>query len=81
METLQTPFTKYQLELLAMFNDKLITDEDWHIIKDLVSDYFGIKSTEAAAKAWDEKGWNEEKVQEILKTHLRTPYNPSNQPG
>jgi hypothetical protein len=81
METLQTPFTKYQLELLTMFNDKSITDEDWHLIKDMVSDYFGKKSIEDADKVWDERGWNEKKVDEILKTHLRTSYNPSNQPG
>ncbi len=43
--------------------------------------FFAKKSLQEAEKAWDEKGWNEEKVEQLLKKHLRTPYNLDNQLG
>ncbi len=81
MENLQMPLTKNQLELLSMFNNKVVTDEEWGHIKDMIADFFAKKSLIEAEKAWDEKGWNEEKVEQLLKTRLRTPYNPDNQMG
>lgn len=79
MEALQTPFTKYQLELLSLFNNKSLSDEDWKQIKSLIADFFAARSVSKAEKFWNENGWNEEKVDELLKTHLRTPYNSNNQ--
>ena len=81
MENLQMPLSKNQLELLTMFNNKFVTDEDWGYIKDMIADFFAKKSLKEAEKVWDEKDWNEEKVEQLLKTHLRTPYNPDNQLG
>jgi hypothetical protein len=81
METLQAPLSKIQLELLSMFNNKSISDEEWGFIKGVIADFFAKKSIEAADKAWDENEWDEAKVEQILKSHLRTPYNPGNQLG
>ena len=76
METLQVPISKNQLELLSMFNNKSVYDDEWGYIKEIIADFFAKKSIDAAKRAWDENGWNDAKVEELLKTHLRTPYNP-----
>jgi hypothetical protein len=36
------------------------------------------KSIKAARKALDENGWDDAKVEELIKTHLRTLYNLGN---
>ncbi len=79
MENLQTPLSKNQLELLSMFNNRFVSNEEWGYIKDIIADFFARKCLKEAEKVWDEKGWNEEKVEQLLKTHLRTSYNPNNQ--
>ena len=33
--------------------------------------YFGKKAIEAADNNWDEQGWNDEKIEELLNTKLR----------
>ncbi len=79
MEIVQTPLSKVQLELLSMFNNRAVSDDEWGYIKKVIADFFAKKSLEAADKAWDENNWDEAKVEEILRTHLRTPYNSGNQ--
>lgn len=36
------------------------------------------KAAREADKVWDEKGWTNETMEEMLNTHYRTPYNPYN---
>lgn len=75
------PLSKNQLELLSLFNNRSVSEDEWGYIKEIIADFFANKSVEAANKAWDDKGWDEAKANELLKTHLRTPYNPDNQFG
>jgi hypothetical protein len=73
METLESPLSNLQLELLKAFSHQL-SDEDLLQIKALLADFFAKKSIEAANKVWDEEGWNKEKVDTLLRSKLRTPY-------
>ncbi len=44
MENLQTPLSKNQLELLAMFNNRGVTDEEWGQIREIIANFFAEKS-------------------------------------
>ncbi|MCU0326597.1 MAG: hypothetical protein MUF45_15325 [Spirosomaceae bacterium] len=76
MEMLRTPLTEPQLELLQMFT-RPVSDSDWLAIKRMITNYFASKSIEEADKVWDEQGWDDAKIDELLNSHLRTPYNKS----
>ena len=62
-----------QLELLKTFS-RDVSDEDVREIKRLISQYFAQKAIKGADQVWDEEGWDDKKVEELLNTHLRTPY-------
>jgi hypothetical protein len=66
-------FSKPQLELLQMFS-RTVDDSDWHEIKNLITQYFATKAIEEANRIWNEQNWNDNKVNELLNTHFRTPY-------
>lgn len=70
---LQTPLTEPQLDLLRMFSYK-VDAADWLAIKRMIVHYFAQKAIEGADKGWDEEGWDDKKVDDLLNTHLRTPY-------
>lgn len=67
-------FTQPQLELLRMFSRQL-PEKVWWEIKDLVAKYFMEKATEEMDTLFDQKGWDEAKINEWANTHMRTPYN------
>ncbi|TAK35041.1 MAG: hypothetical protein EPO28_15230 [Saprospiraceae bacterium] len=67
---IRQPFSNVQLELLKLYSNN-VSDEDLLVIKDLLAKYFFEKAKDAADKAWDEKGMNEDT---LLKAHSRTPY-------
>jgi hypothetical protein len=69
-----TALTNVQLELLKIFSRE-ISASDLLELKKVLSEFFAKKLIESADQAWKEQGWNEEKAQELLKSHLRTPYN------
>lgn len=73
---LRLPLTEPQLDLLKMFSHK-VDDADWVAIKRMIVNYFAQKAIEGADQVWDEQGWDDQKVKEILNTHLRTPYKPA----
>ena len=59
------------LRLLSHFN----TEEQVRELNDLVCQYYARKVDEEMDRLWDERKWNQEKIEETLKEHLRTPYN------
>ena len=73
MQVLETPFSEPQLDLLRMFSHS-VDDADWVEIKQMIAAYFAKKTIQEANRIWDEQGWNDDKVNELLSTHLRTPY-------
>lgn len=74
METIERPLSNLQLELLKAFSHQL-DDKDLIELKGMLASFFAKKAIEAANEVWDKGGWNEEKVDELLNTKLRTPYN------
>ncbi len=74
MEALQSPFSNIQLELLQLYQSD-IDEKDLVAIKKLIADYFANKAIKMADEIWDKEGWDEKKVQELLNTKMRTPYN------
>ena len=66
-------FTRPQLDLLRMFSAN-IPDEDWEAIREQIKHYFAQKAVEEMDKLFDEKGWGDGKIDELLNTHMRTPY-------
>ena len=73
MTALKAPLTEPQLELLQMFT-RPVEMADWQNIKTLITKYFAERAIQEANKIWDEEGWDNAKVQELLNSHLRTPY-------
>ena len=59
------------LRLLSHFN----TEEQVKELNTLVCQYYARKVDEEMDRLWDEGKWNQEKIEETLKEHLRTPYN------
>ncbi|MBK8657207.1 MAG: hypothetical protein IPN20_25685 [Haliscomenobacter sp.] len=73
MEALERPLSNLQLELLKAFSHQL-SEDDLLQVKAMLAAFFAKKSVEAANKVWDEEGWNQEKVDTLLRTKLRIPY-------
>jgi len=73
MEAITTPFNTDQQELLQLFAVGL-SDEEMRELKQILLDFKFRRVTALADKIWDEKGWNEETVEKMLQTHMRTPY-------
>jgi hypothetical protein len=71
---LNTPLTEPQLELLQMFA-RPVENIDWQNIKTMITKYFADRAIVEANKVWDNQNWDNSKVQELLNSHLRTPYN------
>jgi hypothetical protein len=71
---LNTPLTEPQLELLQMFA-RPVENIDWQNIKNMITKYFADRAIVEANKVWDNQNWDNSKVQELLNSHLRTPYN------
>lgn len=67
---LNQPFTNAQLEILKVFSDDL-SDEHMKKLKKHLARFYYEMMTEAADKAWDEQGWDDVKVHELLHTKLR----------
>ncbi|MEA5458762.1 hypothetical protein VB796_06930 [Arcicella sp. LKC2W] len=73
MTKIQAPLSEPQLELLQMFA-RPVDVADWQNIKVIITQYFAEKAIEEANKIWDNEGWDNAKIQELLSSHLRTPY-------
>ena len=58
------------LRLLAHFTK----EEDVKELNDIVCDYYARRVDEEMDKLWDEGKWSEDKIEEALQEHLRTPY-------
>ena len=62
-----------QLELLKLYANQ-VSDDDLRAIHLIMSNYFANKAIEEANRVWDAQNWNDQKVNELLNSHLRTPY-------
>ena len=62
--------TPAQRRLLPLF-DRPVPEEDWDRIRDLLADYFAAQAVDAFDATWDEQGWTDETVEQMLHAHER----------
>ncbi|MCB9281229.1 MAG: hypothetical protein H6562_20240 [Lewinellaceae bacterium] len=70
MSSLQQPLSNVQLELLKAFSHQL-KEEDLIELRKLLAQFFAQKAIAAADRTWEERGWNDEEVNQLLNTKLR----------
>lgn len=70
--TLKQPLSNLQLELLKVFSHQL-NDDDVRDLKKLLVNFFAQRAVDQANKTWDEKGWTNGDVDEMLQTKMRAP--------
>ena len=58
------------LQLLAHIK----TTEELEELSQVVSDYYARKAEEGMNHLWETGQWSKEKDEEVMRTHLRTPY-------
>lgn len=79
MSSVQFPLSPQQLEILSIFNNKNLSENDWLQLKEMIAGFFAQKSIHLANDAWEKLGWSDKSVDELLQQHIRTPYHPENQ--
>ncbi len=62
-----------QLHLLKMFA-RPMNEQDLLAIKSLLSAYYAQKVDKESEKIWQEKGLNQDSIENLLSSHLRTSY-------
>lgn len=73
MESIQTPFSNIQMELLQLYKSN-VDDKDLVAIKKMIADYFAEKAIRQADEIWENENWDEKKVEKLLAIKMRTPY-------
>ena len=71
-ETLSSSLSESQLYMLKLMSS--IQEDDLIVIKKMVRKYLAEKLTKQADAAWEQNGWTQTDEEQILNTHLRTPY-------
>jgi hypothetical protein len=61
------------MEILKLFNYDLSENQILEI-KNLLVKYFAQQTTQKMDEFYDNQGWDEQKIDEIKKEHLRTKY-------
>jgi hypothetical protein len=60
-------YNELELTFLELTRTRKISEEDISALKNLWARYFMMKATESANKAWQEKGYTKETIQEWIK--------------
>ncbi len=69
----RTIFNKAQLHILRVMS-YIKSDEELQALKKVISEYYARRVDEEAERLWKEGVLSQDKLDEILKEHLRTPY-------
>lgn len=70
MATINQPLSNVQLEILKAFNHQL-SDSELHEFRRTLALFFAQKAIKKANEVWEKEDWNDEKVENILKTKMR----------
>ena len=62
-----------QMEFLQLLGH-IKTEEELEELSQVVSDYYARKAEEGMNRLWETGQWSREKDEEMMRTHLRTPY-------
>ena len=68
-----TALTNLQLKILKLYKAHL-TDNELLEVSEILSDFLTKRAIKMADEAWDELSWNDQKINELLQTKMRTPY-------
>jgi predicted transcriptional regulator len=71
MITERQPLSNVQLEILKTFSYSL-SEQDLAEMKKLLANFFAKRAIALADKVWDEQGWDDKKVENLLNTKLRS---------
>ena len=74
MQTVDVGLNQAQMDFLRLLAH-FTTEEEVKELNDLVCEYYARKVDEEMDRLWDEGKWSQEKIEETLDEHLRTPYN------
>ena len=77
-QALKFPLNEVQLELLKLFAEP-ISEEELLEVKNLLVKWRFQKLKAAANQVWQEKGWTEKDMNELLRANLRKPYKSQNE--
>ena len=77
MDTMNAGLNQAQMDFLRLLSH-FTTEEEVKELNDLVCKYYAQKIDQEMDRLWDEGKWSQEKIEETLKEHLRTPYNVRN---
>ncbi len=69
----RTRFNDAQLHILRVMSH-IKSDEELQALKKVISEYYARRVDEEAERLWKEGVLSQDKLDEILKEHLRTPY-------
>ena len=77
METtiLNTPLTNAQVEILKMFSFKM-DNNDILKLKQIFKKFLVQKLDKLTDEFWDKNNFDNDKIEQLLKKHERTPYKP-----
>ncbi len=68
-----TKFNEAQLHILRVMSH-IKSDEELQALKKVISEYYARRVDEEAERLWNEGVLSQDKLDEIRKEHLRTPY-------
>ena len=73
MEQERTTLNAAQMEFLQLLG-RIKTIEELEELSQVVSDFYARKAEEGMNRLWETGQWSKEKDEEMMRTHLRTPY-------
>lgn len=73
MEASKNSLSNAQVEVLKLLADDL-SETELADLKKILLAFKLQRIIHLADKAWDDKGWSQETMNQFLQTHLRTPY-------
>jgi hypothetical protein len=67
----KTPLTNLQIELLKLFEYEL-SEKQLLEVRNMLSTYFAQKATEEMDKLFEESNWDNNKIEDWTKEHMRS---------
>jgi len=71
MAIVSQKLTDIQIHLLRFFSEYKVSDGETAEIQRMIANYYAKKGDDLMDKIWEEKGYNDEKIQEILNSPLK----------
>jgi hypothetical protein len=68
-----TKLNPIQLQLLNLFSREM-SEKELAEIKAILMDYYDQQAQTEIDKIWEQKGMNQQTMEDLLNTHIRSPY-------